>query len=104
MDMEEMMKGIGTKISIFVLMMAALLPQAVFAAGEKADLVIIVADTRGLTGILHAWGTLYNESHLYFALLTIVLIPTIGLLFGTIADIVMKTIGIDLEHRELSEH
>ena len=104
MDMEEMMKGIGTKISVFVLMMCALLPQAVLAAGEKADLVIIVADTRGLTGILHAWGTLYNESHLYFSLLTIVLIPVIGLLFGTIADIVMKTIGIDLEHRELSEH
>ncbi len=102
--MEEMMKGIGTKISIFVLMMAALLPQAVFAAGEKADLVIIVADTRLLSGILKAWGTLYNESHLYFSLLTIVLIPVIGFLFGTIADIVMKGIGIDLEHRELSEH
>jgi len=63
-----------------------------------------VADTRLLSGILKAWGTLYNESHLYFSLLTIVLIPVIGLLFGTIADIVMKTIGIDLEHRELSEH
>lgn len=102
--MEEMMKGIRTKINVFVLMICMLLPQAVLAAGEKADLVIIVADTRGLTGILHAWGTLYNESHLYFSLLTIVLIPVIGLLFGTIADIVMRTIGIDLEHRELSEH
>lgn len=102
--MEEMMKGIRAKISIFVLMICTLLPQAVLAAGEKADLVIIVADTRGLTGILKAWGTLYNESHLYFSLLTIVLIPVIGLLFGTIADIVMRTIGIDLEHRELSEH
>jgi len=102
--MEEMMKGIRTKISVFVLMICTLLPQAVLAAGEKADLVVIVADTRGLTGILKAWGTLYNESHLYFSLLTIVLIPVIGLLFGTIADIVMRTIGIDLEHRELSEH
>lgn len=98
------MKGIWTKISVFVLMLCTLLPQAAMAAGEKADLVVIVADTRLLSGILKAWGTLYNESHLYFALLTIVLIPVIGLLFGTIADIVMKTIGIDLEHRELSEH
>lgn len=102
--MEEMMKGIGTKISVFVLMICTLLPKVVLAAGEKADLVVIVADTRGLTGILKAWGTLYNESHLYFALLTIILIPVIGFLFGTIADIVMRGIGIDLEHRELSEH
>ncbi|OGR27529.1 MAG: hypothetical protein A2277_03085 [Desulfobacterales bacterium RIFOXYA12_FULL_46_15] len=102
--MEEMMKVIGIKIRVFVLMLCMLLPEAVLAAGEKADLVVIVADTRGLTGILKAWGTLYNESHLYFSLLTIVLIPVIGLVFGTVADIVMRTIGIDLEHRELSEH
>ena len=102
--MEEMMKVIGIKIRVFVLMLCMLLPEAVLAAGEKADLVVIVADTRGLTGILKAWGTLYNESHLYFFLLTIVLIPVIGLVFGTVADIVMRTIGIDLEHRELSEH
>lgn len=98
------MKGIWMKISSLVIMMCVLLPQAVLASGPPAALVVIVADTRGLTGILKAWGTLYNESHLYFALLTIILIPLIGLLFGTMADIVMKTIGIDLEHRELAEH
>lgn len=98
------MEKIRAKIGIFVLMLCALLPQMAHAAGEKADLVVIVADTRGLTGIMHAWATLYNDSHLYFSLLTIVLIPVIGLIFGTIADIVMKAIGIDLEHRELSEH
>ena len=98
------MKGILRKIGTLALMMCVLAPQTVLAAGEKAALVVIVADTRGLTGVLHAWGTLYNESHLYFSLLTIVLIPVIGFLFGTIADIVMKAIGIDLEHRELSEH
>lgn len=102
--MKGKMKGIWMKISSLIIMMCVLLPQTVLAAGEKASLVVIVADTRGLTGILHAWGTLYNESHVYFSLLTIVLIPVIGLIFGTIADIVMKGIGIDLEHRDLAEH
>ena len=98
------MKGMLAKINMRVLLLCLLVPQTIFAAGEKAALVVIVADTRGLTGILKAWGHLYNESHLYFSLLTIVLIPVIGFVFGTIADIVMKMIGIDLEHRELSEH
>lgn len=98
------MKGIGMKINTLIIMMCVLMPQIVFAAAEKASMVVIVSDTRGVTGILRAWGQLYNESHLYFSLLTIVLIPLIGLIFGTIADFVMKGIGIDLEHRELSEH
>ena len=98
------MKGFLGKINYWVLLLCVLLPQTLLASGEKAALVVIVADTRGLTGLLRAWGQLYNESHLYFSLLTIVLIPVIGFLFGTIADIVMKMIGIDLEHRELSEH
>jgi len=98
------MKEIWIKINTLLIMICVLMPQSVLAAAEKASMVVIVSDTRGVTGILRAWGQLYNESHLYFSLLTIFLIPTIGLLFGTIADLVMKTIGIDLEHRELSEH
>lgn len=102
--MEARMKRLWTKISGLALMACILLPEMVFAAGEKAAAVVIVADTRGITGILKWWGDLYNESHLQFSLLTIVLIPAIGLCFGIIADVVMKTIGIDLESRELAEH
>ncbi len=98
------MKKFWTTIGIPAFLVCALLPQTLYAGGEPAAMVVIVADTRGLTGILKAWGQLYNESHLYFSLLTIVLIPVIGFVFGTIADVVMKMIGIDLEHRELSEH
>jgi hypothetical protein len=50
------------------------------------------------------WANLYNESHLYFALLTVAIIPIIGVIFGLIADVVMKKIGIDLKSRELAEH
>jgi len=77
---------------------------ALAAGGEKADLIVIVADTRGLEGLMAWWGNLYNESHLWFTLLTVVTIPVMGLMFGILADIVMKGIGIDLSSRELAEH
>ncbi len=98
------MKRLWTKISGLFLMMCIILPEIALAAGEKAEAVVIVSDTRRLSGLLKWWGDLYNESHLYFALLTVVLIPVIGLIFGVIADIIMHTIGIDLESRDLAEH
>lgn len=79
-------------------------PSLLWAAGEKAEAIVIVADTRKLSGMMAWWGNLYNESHVYFMLLTVVLIPIIGVLFGLIADFVMATIGIDLKSRELAEH
>ncbi len=81
------------------------LPATVLAAGGGgASYVVIVSDTRKLSGILAWWGNLYNESHFYFTLLTVVLIPVVGVIFGVIADIVMSMIGIDLKSRELAEH
>ena len=81
-----------------------LLPGMASAAGGKAAQIVIVADTRGIGGLLGWWGSLYNESHLYFALLTCALIPIIGVIFGVVADFVMTHIGIDLKSRELAEH
>jgi hypothetical protein len=80
------------------------LPELARAAGEKADLIVIVADTRRLTGWEAWWANLYNESHGYFTLVTVISIPVVGLILGLIADFIMKRIGIDLSSRELSEH
>ena len=55
-----------------------------------------MADTRKFTGWEAWWTNLYNESHLYFALLTVVIIPVVGLIFGVLADMIMSRIGIDL--------
>jgi hypothetical protein len=92
--------------SIFgtVVALALLLPGMALAAGEKAAALVLVADTRKLSGLMKWWADLYNESHLYFTIVTIVLIPLIGLLFGVLADLVMSHIGIDLKSRELAEH
>ena len=82
-----------------------LLPALAMAAGGgKIDVMVIVADTRGLPAFEAWWANLYNESHLYFTIVTVVMIPIIGVVFGTIADFFMKFLGLDLEHRELAEH
>ena len=77
---------------------------ALAAGGGKSAPVVIVADTRKLDGIMAWWANLYNESHLQFMILTIIIIPITGVIFGVLADIVMGWIGIDLKSRELAEH
>ncbi len=81
-----------------------LLPEIAAAAGPKAAPLVIVADTRKFTGWEAWWTNLYNESHFYFTLITVVSIPIVGLIFGVLADIIMGGIGIDLKSRELAEH
>ncbi len=98
--MRTFWKGIIGLLGIIAL----LIPELVLAAGEKADLIVIVADTRRLTGWEAWWANLYNESHAYFTVVTVITIPVVGLILGLLADFVMKRIGIDLTSRELAEH
>lgn len=99
------MRKLMKRITVFSASALLLLPEIVLAAGggDVAPLVI-VADTRRLTGLMAWWANLYNESHLQFTVLTVILIPTVGLIFGLIADLVMTRIGLDLKHRDLAEH
>lgn len=98
------MKSLWTKIGSLAAMVFLLLPELALAAGEKAAPLVIVADTRKFTGWQAWWTNLYNESHFYFTLVTVVTIPVVGLIFGVLADLIMGHIGIDLKSRELSEH
>lgn len=98
------MNKVLAKIIGLVTMSVLLLPELAAAAGPAAAPLVIVADTRKFTGWEAWWTNLYNESHILFALLTIVIIPVVGLIFGIIADIIMNWIGLDLKHRELAEH
>ncbi|MCU0587296.1 MAG: hypothetical protein MUF52_03985 [Syntrophobacteraceae bacterium] len=92
-------------LSGWVFLVTVVLPAKVLAAGggDVAPMVI-VADTRKLEGLMKWWADLYNHSYVGFTVLTVVLIPIIGVIMGTIADIVMTHIGIDLKSRELAEH
>lgn len=83
--------------------MMVLAPSMALAAKKAAANVVIVADTRKLDGLLLWWAQMYNDSHLYFMILTIIIIPVTGCIFGMLADVVMNHIGIDLKHRKAHE-
>jgi len=88
----------------FTYLITMVLPALAQAAGEKAAPIVLVADTRKLDGIMAWWANMYNDSHLQFTILTVLIIPIIGVVFGVVADIIMTWIGIDLKHRDLAEH
>ena len=98
------MYKLWTKLTGLAAAAMLVIPDLVLAAGEKASLLVIVADTRKLSGWEAWFANLYNESHLYFTIVTVLTIPIVGVLLGLLADLVMSRIGIDLKSRELSEH
>ncbi|MGB5158424.1 DVU0150 family protein [Desulfobacterium sp. N47] len=98
------MRKLWFKLTGMITMSFLFFTQAALAGGEKASLLVIVADTRKLSGWEAWFANLYNESHVYFTILTVVSIPIIGVIFGLLADFFMSKIGIDLKSRELSEH
>ncbi len=99
------MKKLWARIIAFTIGIGLLAPEFVLAAGGgPVDKMVIVADTRNLSGIMSWWANMYNESHVEFTILTVIIIPAVGLCFGLLADVVMSWIGIDLKSRELAEH
>jgi hypothetical protein len=98
------MQNLWKRIIGFGLMAVLLMPGLALAAGPKAAPLVVVADTRKVSGWMAWWTNLYNESHLMFAIVTVIIIPIVGLIFGILADLVMGQIGLDLRSRELAEH
>lgn len=97
------MKFLRSSLTSALFVALVTLPQLAQAAAKAAANVVIVADTRRLDGIMLWWAQMYNESHAYFTLLTIAIIPLTGVIFGLLADLVMNHIGIDLKHRDAAE-
>ncbi len=91
-------------VSLMTLTFLLALPGLALAAGGSAEHIVIVADSRKLEGIMAWWANMYNESHLEFTIITVIVIPVIGVIFGVATDFVMNHIGIDLKSRDLAEH
>lgn len=82
-----------------------LLPSLAWAAGGGgASEIVVVADTRTLTGWNFYFAELYNENMWVFAAWAVVLTTACGAVLGVIMDFVMKRTGIDLSSREIVEH
>lgn len=77
-----------------------LLPVLAAASGDSASPLVFVADSRNLSGGEAWFANLYNESRFLFTLLSVLLIPVVGLLFGLIAEFIMSRTGLDLDTME----
>ena len=76
---------------------------ALASGGGGGEAMILVVDSRRFSGAKALWANIYNESHLWLALLTILSIPTLGLLMGKITDMFLVAIGINLKSRVMAE-
>lgn len=81
-----------------------LLSDWVWAAGEKATNLVVVADTRRLTGIMKYFANLYNTNTLLFAVWAVVLTALWGAILGFLMDFLMARTGLDLKSRKIVEH
>jgi hypothetical protein len=79
-------------------------PAKLMAAPAKDAAIVIVADSRNVSGMRAWWMNVYNDSHLLFAILTIVILPVTALFLGKCTSWGMTRLGIDLKSRKLAEH
>lgn len=81
-----------------------LLPFDALAAGEKASNIVVVADTRRVTGFLKYLSNLYNTDVWMFAVWAVVLTVVVGCTLGFLMDFIMERTGLDLKSRKIIEH
>ncbi len=74
------------------------------AAEHGGQPIVLVVDSRNLSGWMAWWANVYNESHWYFTLLTIITIPVLGLLMGKLTGFVLARMGVNVKSRVLAEH
>ena len=81
-----------------------MLPQWVLASGDKATNIVVVADTRRVTGVMHYFADMYNTNIVMFAVWTVVLTVALGGSLGFLMDFIMSHTGLDLKSRKIVEH
>jgi hypothetical protein len=75
------------------------------AAGGKAEMLVVVADTRRVS-----WGPgvyftdLYNTDPFMFGVVCTIITAIMGGGLGLLTDTIMKHTGLDLTSRKLVEH
>ncbi len=88
------------RLAGFVLLLLTVPAKAAEGGGQP---IVLVADSRLFSGALAWWANVYNESRWEFTLLTIVVIPLLGLLMGKASAIVLSGMGVNLKSRVLAE-
>lgn len=82
-----------------------LLPDLILASGEKADMLVVVADSRRVSwSVSKFFVDVYNTDPYMFGLYCAVLTAVMGGVLGFVTDFFMKRTGIDLTSRKIVEH
>ena len=99
------MKTMVRRLFAFCTMVYLIGPTLAWAGGETASVLVVVADTRRVSGgILKYFSNLYNTNILLFAVWAVVLTVVWGGLLGVLMDFLMARTGLDLKSRKLVEH
>lgn len=99
------MKKIAGCFLTFLTMLYLWLPAALWAGGEKAVDLVVVADTRVLhSSIMKYFSELYNTNIVLFAVWAVVLTAVYGGILGLLMDFIMSRTGLDLKSRKIVEH
>jgi hypothetical protein len=83
---------------------ALLLPSWALASGEAAGNLVVVADTRRVTGFLKYLSNLYNTDIWMYAVWAVVMTAALGCTLGFLMDFIMERTGLDLRSRKIIEH
>jgi ABC-type Fe3+ transport system permease subunit len=84
---------------------ALLVPDAVLAAGGKAEMLIVVADDRVVQSeITKFFINQYNTDPFMFGVYCTIMTALLGVSLGLITDFLMKRTGLDLSKRTIVEH
>ncbi len=82
-----------------------LTPELVLAAGEKAEALIVVADSRRVSwSVSRFLLDEYNTNPFMFGVWCVIITAILGGGLGFITDLIMKRTGIDLTSRKIVEH
>ena len=92
------------RLMAMVISAALFWPSYALAGGEKANHLVVVADTRRVTGFLKYLSNLYNTDIWMFAIWAVVLTAVMGCALGFIMDFIMERTGLDLKSRKIIEH
>jgi hypothetical protein len=96
---------ICSKLLMFLASAYLLLPDLILAAGEKADMLVVVADSRRVTwSVSRFFVDAYNTNPFMFGVYCVILTALLGGSLGFITDFIMKRTGIDLTSRKIVEH
>ena len=80
------------------------LPHLAWASGEAATNLVVVADTRRVSGVLKYIADTYNTDPWLFAVWAVVITAVWGAILGFLMDFIMARSGLDLKSRKILEH